>query len=113
MEEHKEIISPLQRQENESYGQQSVVDELNEQTKLEIDQINDDIKSQKLAGSPNKIKIQHSVLVKRLDEVEGRFLKLENDLKDQIEKLSNQLNSIEEKPNPAKPNLTQNRRADQ
>lgn len=45
MEETKEVISPLQHKEEDSFTQQSAVDELYEQTKLEIKQINDEIQS--------------------------------------------------------------------
>ena len=57
MEGPKEVISPLHHQDGESFTQKSVIDELDEQTKLEIERINDEIKSQRLSNNPNKTKI--------------------------------------------------------
>ena len=56
MEVPAEAKATLHRQEEESFSQQSALDELYEQTKIDIEQINDEVKSQQLSNHPNKFK---------------------------------------------------------
>ena len=56
MEVPAEAKVTLHRQEEESFSQQSALDELYEQTKLDIEQINEEVKSQQLSNHPNKFK---------------------------------------------------------
>ena len=55
MEVPAEAKATLHRQEEESFSQQSSLDELYEQTKIDIEQINDEVKSQQLSSHPNKL----------------------------------------------------------